>query len=250
MGSSDGAIVRQLSEHPVVTDRLADILAAQTELRERATNPADVIACAPELVRRFVACEGAGLYTQSDDWFVRRAASGVAHGDTERVASAESLIGECFRRGEVQICANAATDMHVDVVLLRAAGLGAVMVVPLPSTRAVEGVLLFAANHPGAFSAADTAFVRALGGIIGAAIELGAVIQRAQTQTDEMWSALDASNQSAESHRILFEVNPTPMWIYDPLTLEILRANTAALQTENAKESSSSHLCVTDSGLS
>lgn len=47
----------------------------------------------------------------------------------------------------------------------------------------------------------------------------------------ERKQAEDRLRQSEERYRALFEINPLPMWLYDPGTLSILAANQAAVDT-------------------
>ncbi|MFY9316319.1 MAG: PAS domain S-box protein [Burkholderiales bacterium] len=229
MGSSDAAVAQQSTAYEFAAGQLREILAAQGEFQARATDPEDAIAYAPEFGCKIAACEAAAIFTQAKDWFVRRAVSGAPLGEADRVPSTGSLVGECFRSGQVTICQDTGADPRADLVAMHSAGLRSAMAVPLLSSRAIEGVLVLGAAGADAFAAANATFMSVLGGVVGSAIELGAVILRAQKQTDEMWSQLEEANRNAHTHRLLFDENPTPMFIFDPATLEILRANEAAL---------------------
>jgi PAS domain S-box-containing protein len=210
-------------------NRLAEVIEAQRELLARATNPEDTLAYAAELACRITACESAAIFTQDGDWFVRRAVSGKEAAGDARLPAASSLVGLCFRTAEVKLCEDTHTDPRVDREMSRRLGIRSSVVAPLLSSRGVEGVLRAGSPRPAAFSAADVQLMQVVGGMIGAALELAAVIQRAQQQTDEIWSALEEASRSEQTHRLLFDENPTPMFIYDPKTIRIVRANSAAL---------------------
>jgi PAS domain S-box-containing protein len=209
---------------------LEEVLAAQRELLARATDPEAALAYAAEAACRITGCEAAAVFTQDGDWLVRRAASGQDTAADVRLPVSSSLVGLCYRSGEVQLCDDAESDARAVPNLARQLGVRSVLAVPLPSSRAIEGVLRVSARRAGAFSTADAKLMEVVGGMIGAALEMATLFQRAQKEADEIWSALEQAQKSEQVHRVLFDENPTPMFVYDPKTLAIVRANTAACQ--------------------
>lgn len=211
------------------TSGLADILEAQRELLARATDPQAVYAYGAELVCRITRCESAAIYGQEGDAFVRRGAFGTERELDSPPRYAHSLVGECFRSGAMRISGDMQNDPRADQDGARQLGLRAAVLAPLTSARGIEGVMRAGSTRVDAFCVEDSQVLGILGGIIGTALEVGALFQRAQQQTDEVWSALEQASRSEQDQRLLFDQNPTPMFIFDPHSLEFLRANTAAL---------------------
>jgi len=207
----------------------ADILEAQRELLSRATDPEAIFEYGAALVRRITGCEMSAIFTQDGDDFVRRAASGQEHPDRGRLSAHQSLVGLCHRSGELVLTEDAQNDPRSDQEGARLQDVRAAVFAPLTSSRGLEGVLRASSTRLGAFSAADAQLVQVIGGIIGTALEVSALFQRAQQQTDEIWSALEQASRSEQDQRLLFDQNPTPMFIFDPVSIAFLRANAAAL---------------------
>ena len=178
------------------TSGLADILEAQRELLSRATDPQAVYAYGAELVCRIAKCESAAIYGQEGDAFVRRGAFGAEHQLASPPHHAHSLVGECFRSGAMQVSGDLQNDPRADRDGARQLGLRAAVLAPLTSARGIEGVLRAGATRVDAFSVADCQRLEVLGGIIGAALEVGALFQRAQQRTDEIWTALEQASRS------------------------------------------------------
>jgi PAS domain S-box-containing protein len=95
-------------------------------------------------------------------------------------------------------------------------GAGSYMCVPLMARERPWGAITLTSGADRRFSASD--------------LDLAAELARRAATTVENSRLLQSLAASEERYRLLFEVNPLPMWVYDAKTLRFLAVNEAAVR--------------------
>ncbi|MFT3721350.1 EAL domain-containing protein [Pseudorhodoferax sp.] len=160
--------------------------------------------------------DGCLLQLAEDGVLVARAASGIVAGRVGRRSNmAISLAGRTLAQRRVMVCADTTTDDRVDRERALADGVRSVVIAPLRSGEEMIGVLEACYVRPQAFYDPDIANLRILGETLGVTIDRHRLHERLRA--------------SAEQYRMLFDLNPQPMFVSDRQTLRILAANQAAI---------------------
>jgi len=135
-------------------------------------------------------------------------------------------IGRAVAQGHPVAVDDVAADAHCGdwVTAAQAAGVRSVVAVPFGGTPggAMPAVFVLHAADVGAF-AGDVLDVAT-----SIAADLTAALDRIAARAAER-DAVERLRASDAVHRLLFEANPSPMWVYDRATYRILRVNDAAV---------------------
>ncbi|MBL9087500.1 MAG: PAS domain S-box protein [Planctomycetia bacterium] len=132
--------------------------------------------------------------------------------------------GRAIAERRTVVCAEIAADPTCAgwVDAARAAGVRSTVAIPVgvaPEGTAVAALVLHAAE-PDAFDAEVLDVVESIAaGVVGALDRIAA--RASEREANERLRASEAA------HRLLFESNPSPMWVFDLETLRILEANEA-----------------------
>ncbi|MCE9658144.1 MAG: PAS domain S-box protein [Burkholderiales bacterium] len=169
-----------------------------------------------EQAQELTGAEGVSLSSLDGNELIVRAACGIA---TERVGARVplegSLGGLVVAGDEILFCEDSEVDPRINREACRALGVRSVMIAPLRTGQAVDGVLRVMSARVSAFAPDDLGVLQIL------AEWLGAVLQRA--------AAAEQLSRSEAQYRLLFASHPLPMWVYDVETLRFLAVNDSAV---------------------
>ena len=130
-----------------------------------------------------------------------------------RIALHDTLAGQVLLQDNTVRCQDTEQDPRVQVSLARALGVRSLIVAPLKAGEQVLGVIRVVSGRPEAFSLRDETNLQIL------VLTLGGVIQRQR---------LGAKLQASEAqYRLLFDLNPQPMWVHSIGDMRMLAANKA-----------------------
>ncbi len=115
--------------------------------------------------------DGAALAIRSEEGVICRASVGDAPDVGMHLNPNSGLSGECFRTGEVVICADAANDSRVDPAVARRLNLRSVLIVPIRVGDATAGLLEVLSSKASAFDAAHLASLSHIVEIAGVLLE-------------------------------------------------------------------------------
>ncbi|MFO0934210.1 MAG: PAS domain S-box protein [Planctomycetota bacterium] len=134
--------------------------------------------------------------------------------------------GRALAERRTVVCAEVATDPACAgwVDAARAAGVRSTAAVPVGAAAGTTAaaVLVLHATEPSAFD----------GEVLGVAESIAADVAGALDRLAARAAERDAGERlraSEAAHRLLFESNPSPMWVFDVETFRILRVNDAAV---------------------
>ncbi len=144
----------------------------------------------------------------------------------------DSLGGLAARSGQALICDDSETDSRVDRRVSRRFGARSIVVAPLRAAASVIGVLRVTATEPGHFGQRDLDHVQIL------MESLGSTVQRLRI-TDRL-------RASESQYRLLFDQNPSPMWVALTDGLRIQAVNPAAVRHYGYSEAEFLQMSVKD----
>jgi len=108
---------------------------------------------------------GAAIAFMRDGEMVCRATTGESAPDLGvRVDASSGLVGDCIRRGEVQLSQDAETDARVNAEACRRLGVRSMVVMPLLDKEEIFGVLQVFSSRPNAFGESEISTLRTLAG--------------------------------------------------------------------------------------
>ncbi|MDD0813960.1 EAL domain-containing protein [Curvibacter sp. HBC28] len=193
------------------------IVRIQQEIATADLNLEGVLALMAERARELTHADGSSVELLEKHETVCRAASGILHLRVgNRLGLQDTLSGLVLRQNLTVRCHDTEQDPRVNVNVSRHLGVRSVIVAPLLSDDQAIGVMRVVSATPNAFTLHDETNLQIL------VATLGGVIQRHR---------LGAQLQASEAqYRLLFDLNPQPMWVHDVPNLRMLAANKAMLE--------------------
>jgi diguanylate cyclase (GGDEF)-like protein len=178
-------------------ERLDQLVEVQTVIATSEAGIDAMLKLAAESALTLTSAEGSCLQFLEGDEIVTRGVAGVCSAFLGmRLRADETITGECFRTGQVLICADCEQDSRVDRDACRLVGARSLIVVPLFYGDAngpvipedVKGVLIIYSSAVDAFRDDEIQILTLLANMIGAALGRAALLERltSQAATDEL----------------------------------------------------------------
>ncbi|MBV5290928.1 MAG: EAL domain-containing protein [Curvibacter lanceolatus] len=150
---------------------------------------------------------------EAQDCICRACAGTLSAYVGRRIGLHDTLAGQVLQQNTTVRCQDTEQDPRIQVALARALGVRSLIVAPLKAGDQMLGVIRVVSGRPGAFSLRDETHLQIL------VLTLGGVIQRQR---------LGAKLQASEAqYRLLFDLNPQPMWVHSIGDMRMLAANKA-----------------------
>ncbi|MBI4292669.1 MAG: PAS domain S-box protein [Betaproteobacteria bacterium] len=132
--------------------------------------------------------------------------------------------GQAFRTGHGAVSNDFLNDPATAPwhEVARRAGVRSSAAFPIRERRAIEGILILAADEPGFFTDDLLPTLEEM------AVDVSFALDNFR-QSAELAQAVEALRASETNYRQLFAANPHPMWVYDLETLRFLAVNDAAV---------------------
>ncbi|WP_273952003.1 EAL domain-containing protein [Curvibacter cyanobacteriorum] len=192
------------------------IVRIQQEIATAELDLDGVLALMAERARELAHADGSSVELLEDQETVCLAASGILSARLgDRLGLQDTLSGLVLRQSVTVRCHDTEQDARVNLLVSRVLGVRSVIVAPLLAGGKAIGVMRVVSSRPNSFTLHDETNLQIL------VATLGGVIQRHR---------LGAQLQASEAqYRLLFDLNPQPMWVHDVPNLRMLAANKAML---------------------
>lgn len=194
-----------------------EILRIQQEIAALDTNLARVMTVLVERACVLANAKGGALDLVEADELVCHASSGAQSLPVgTRLGMQSSLAGIVVHTRETLVCDDVHSDLRSDQFATQQTGARSVVAVPVLVDDDVIAVLVLWSTQPRAFSARDVANLQILVETLGATIKRHRIAMQLQS--------------SEQQYRLLFAMNPQPMWVYEPENFRILAVNRAMVE--------------------
>ncbi|MBY0409308.1 MAG: PAS domain S-box protein, partial [Burkholderiaceae bacterium] len=144
----------------------------------------------------------------------------------------QSLLWSKLSNGRTVSCSDTLAQGWDMSVFAHRQGVRSVVAVPLRSGDAVIGAIKVTSNQTNAFAPRDVAHLEILAESVGAMVQLR-----------HLAGQLRASEQQ---YRMLFDMHPHPMWVYDAQTLQLRAVNQAMKSHYGYTEAQLLGMCMSD----
>ncbi len=170
-------------EPDIGSERLREVIRAQTEIVRLGLDLSAVMTFVAERAQRITGAHGAVVELAEGEEMVYRAASGILQNHIGlRLQRSGSLTGLCVEKGFALRCEDSESDPRVDREACRRIGLRSMIVVPLRHDDAVAGVLKVVSEKTGAFDEMDIHLLELMSDLIAASM-----FHAAQYNADELY---------------------------------------------------------------
>ncbi|MDB5846825.1 MAG: hypothetical protein JWP29_577, partial [Rhodoferax sp.] len=202
----------------------ASIVKIQQEIAALDLDLEAVMTLTAERARMLTGATGGLIELLEGDALVCRASSGrTARQLGVRLPMDKSLSGLAVTTDAVLLSSDAELDPRVNLLVSRSIAARSLIAAPLRSGNETIGVLKVLSDQPNAFSERDVVNMQIL------VASLGSIIQRHRIA--------EQLRNSETQYRLLFNNNPTPMWVYETPGWRFLAVNQAALDHYGYSES-------------
>ncbi len=176
-------------------ERLAEVIAAQQLVATDSSDISGIMRLFGERVQALTRASGAAVAGREGDEVVLRSGVGTAAASQGlRLGLEASLIGRCFRTGEVLVCDDSEADPRVNQDAARNMQARSAMLVPLRDGGAVSGVLVATSPEPNHFSSRDAQTMQLVAGLLSSGLARAAASEGRE-------AALLALQESEQRHR-------------------------------------------------
>ncbi len=176
-------------------ERLAEVIAAQQLVATASSDATGMMRLITERVQVLTRAGGVGIAMREGSDILLRTGIGSASGlPGLRLGLTSSLVGLCFRTGEILLCDDSETDPRADREAARRLNARSSIVVPLWDSGVVSGVLVAMAQEPHHFNERDLQAMQLVAGLLSAGLARAAAF-------DAREAALLALQESEQRYR-------------------------------------------------
>jgi PAS domain S-box-containing protein len=204
-------------------NRLARVVALQTELLASDFAPDTVLRIAAEGAQQLTGAAGAGVLLLTPGALQMRAATGrLASLAGTSLPMDGSFSGRALREGHAMLCQDVKADPQAASTIAHRMGVGALLAVPLSTSEGPLGVLKVCADEPQAFAAGDLELLELISGMLATAISRAREAEERRALEAARARDLAALRETEALVRALFEASPLLMGVVDLLDDDVL----------------------------
>ena len=187
-------------------ERLAAVIETQQAVATADPDLGAVMRVVAERLQALTRAGAAGVFVPEDDGLVLCEASGSGRDRIGVVVSINSsLVGECYRTGELIRCDDLTVDPRADRAAIETLGARSGILVPLKGEHGVQAVVAIWSGRPHAFNDLHVHTIRLVAGLLSAALERAAAFASNQLLLAERTASLAAIEGAEERFRTLVE---------------------------------------------